>query len=165
MTVFATFESETDYFGSRAQQNMLNFRVRDLDAMLAHCVPRERTWPRRPRTWKASVDSVGSLIPRAIGWSCGSPPDRVITQTWGRSGTIRVGEVRACAETRCKGPHFPSVECLGRPTDCLVCVGHRVSPRSTRRIHGAIDGHRPLADQLWLRAKRLRLSPRRGYTT
>jgi predicted enzyme related to lactoylglutathione lyase len=34
-TVFATFESETGYFGSRAQQTMLNFRVRDLDAMLA----------------------------------------------------------------------------------------------------------------------------------
>src|SRR5258708_39867085 len=35
LTVFATFESETDYFGSRAQQAMLNFRVRDLDAMPA----------------------------------------------------------------------------------------------------------------------------------
>jgi predicted enzyme related to lactoylglutathione lyase len=34
-TVFATFESETDYFGSNAQQTMLNFRVRNLDAMLA----------------------------------------------------------------------------------------------------------------------------------
>jgi predicted enzyme related to lactoylglutathione lyase len=34
-TVFATFESDTDYFGSRSQQTMLNFRVRDLDAMLA----------------------------------------------------------------------------------------------------------------------------------
>ncbi|NEB35072.1 VOC family protein [Streptomyces sp. SID14446] len=34
-TVFAPFEAETDYFGSRAQQTMLNFRVRDLDAMLA----------------------------------------------------------------------------------------------------------------------------------
>jgi predicted enzyme related to lactoylglutathione lyase len=33
--VFATFESGTDYFGSPAQQTMLNFRVRDLDAMLA----------------------------------------------------------------------------------------------------------------------------------
>src|SRR6476469_8407995 len=32
-TVFASFESETDYFGSRTQQVMLNFRVRDLDAM------------------------------------------------------------------------------------------------------------------------------------
>lgn len=35
VTVFATFESDTDYFGSRSQQSMLNFRVRDLDAMLA----------------------------------------------------------------------------------------------------------------------------------
>ena len=34
-TVFATFEAESDYFGSREQQTMLNFRVRDLDAMLA----------------------------------------------------------------------------------------------------------------------------------
>jgi predicted enzyme related to lactoylglutathione lyase len=34
-TVFATFESATEYFGSRHQQTMLNFRVRDLDAMLA----------------------------------------------------------------------------------------------------------------------------------
>jgi predicted enzyme related to lactoylglutathione lyase len=33
--VFATFESETGYFGSPTQQTMLNFRVRDLDAMLA----------------------------------------------------------------------------------------------------------------------------------
>jgi predicted enzyme related to lactoylglutathione lyase len=34
-TVFATFESDTGYFGSGTQQTMLNFRVRDLDAMLA----------------------------------------------------------------------------------------------------------------------------------
>ena len=34
-TVMAMFESETDYFGSPAQQTMLNFRVDDLDAMLA----------------------------------------------------------------------------------------------------------------------------------
>ena len=34
-TVFATFDSGTDYFGSRTQQTMLNFRVGDLDAMLA----------------------------------------------------------------------------------------------------------------------------------
>ena len=34
-TVFATFDAETDYFGSRTQQTMLNFRVRDPDAMLA----------------------------------------------------------------------------------------------------------------------------------
>jgi predicted enzyme related to lactoylglutathione lyase len=35
LTVFATFASDTDHFGSRAQRTMLNFRVRDLDAMLA----------------------------------------------------------------------------------------------------------------------------------
>jgi predicted enzyme related to lactoylglutathione lyase len=34
-TVFATFEAGTDYFGPGSQQSMLNFRVRDLDAMLA----------------------------------------------------------------------------------------------------------------------------------
>jgi predicted enzyme related to lactoylglutathione lyase len=33
-TVFSTFEAGTDYFGSPAQQAMLNFRVRDLEAML-----------------------------------------------------------------------------------------------------------------------------------
>lgn len=34
-TVFAAFDPDTDYFGSRAQQTMLDFRVADLDAMLA----------------------------------------------------------------------------------------------------------------------------------
>ena len=34
-TVFATFDADTDYFGARTQQVMFNFRVRDLDAMLA----------------------------------------------------------------------------------------------------------------------------------
>jgi predicted enzyme related to lactoylglutathione lyase len=34
-TVFATFDADTDYLGSREQQSMLNFRVADLDAMLA----------------------------------------------------------------------------------------------------------------------------------
>lgn len=34
-TVFATFDAGSDYFGSSTQQTMLNFRVRDLDAMLA----------------------------------------------------------------------------------------------------------------------------------
>jgi predicted enzyme related to lactoylglutathione lyase len=34
-TVFATFPPDSAYFGSREQQVMLNFRVRDLDALLA----------------------------------------------------------------------------------------------------------------------------------
>jgi len=33
-TVFAPFPADTDYFGSRDKQDMLNFRVTDLDAML-----------------------------------------------------------------------------------------------------------------------------------
>ena len=33
-TVFAPFESGTEYFGARSQQSMLTFRVRDLEAML-----------------------------------------------------------------------------------------------------------------------------------
>jgi predicted enzyme related to lactoylglutathione lyase len=43
LTVFATFESDTDYFGSRTQQTMLNFRVRDLDAMLAQLIAKGAT--------------------------------------------------------------------------------------------------------------------------
>ena len=83
-TVFATFESETDYFGSRAQQAMLNFRVRDLDAMLAQLRARERTWPKRRRKWRVSAGSAGSPTPRAIGSSCGSPPDLFFTRAQAR---------------------------------------------------------------------------------
>jgi predicted enzyme related to lactoylglutathione lyase len=34
-TVWAPFADETEYFGSRDKQSMINYRVRDLDAMLA----------------------------------------------------------------------------------------------------------------------------------
>ncbi|MFJ4710954.1 VOC family protein [Streptomyces sp. NPDC088785] len=34
-TVFAAFASDTDHLGARDRRTMLNFRVRDLDAMLA----------------------------------------------------------------------------------------------------------------------------------
>ncbi len=34
VTVWATFAADTDYFGRREQQAMVNYRVRDLDAML-----------------------------------------------------------------------------------------------------------------------------------
>jgi predicted enzyme related to lactoylglutathione lyase len=34
-TVWAPFDADTEYFGSRDQQSMVNYRVRDLDAMLA----------------------------------------------------------------------------------------------------------------------------------
>lgn len=35
VTVFAPFAQDTDYFGDPAKQFMLNFRVADLDAMIA----------------------------------------------------------------------------------------------------------------------------------
>ncbi|ROT98604.1 VOC family protein [Histidinibacterium lentulum] len=35
-TVFMPFDEGTEYFGRRSQAFMLNFRVRDLDEMLAH---------------------------------------------------------------------------------------------------------------------------------
>jgi len=34
-TIFAPFAEETDYFGTAEQQFMVNFRVDDLDAMIA----------------------------------------------------------------------------------------------------------------------------------
>ena len=34
VTVWSIFAADTDYFGDRAQQVMLNYRVRDLDAMV-----------------------------------------------------------------------------------------------------------------------------------
>ena len=34
-TVFAPFAHDTEYFGDKSQQFMVNFRVRDLDAMAA----------------------------------------------------------------------------------------------------------------------------------
>ncbi|MCD7058811.1 VOC family protein [Pelagibacterium xiamenense] len=37
-TVFAPFKNDTDYFGSDDQQFMLNFRVADLDALIADLV-------------------------------------------------------------------------------------------------------------------------------
>jgi glyoxylase I family protein len=33
-TVFAPFSADTDYFGNKSQQFMLNFRVKDLDDLL-----------------------------------------------------------------------------------------------------------------------------------
>ena len=47
--VFATFESETGYFGSRTQQTMLNFRVRDLEAMLAQLRAKGANVPEEPQ--------------------------------------------------------------------------------------------------------------------
>lgn len=35
LTVYAPFKTDTDYFGDRGQQFMINFRVNDLDGLIA----------------------------------------------------------------------------------------------------------------------------------
>ncbi len=77
-TVFAAFESDTGYFGSRAQQTMLNFRVRDLDAMLAQLRAKGADATGKPRKWRASAGSPGSPTPRATASNSGSPPDPAV---------------------------------------------------------------------------------------
>lgn len=58
-TVFATFDADTDYFGARSQQAMLNFRVADLPAMLDQL-----------RAFGAEVDPATEEMPGigAFGW-------------------------------------------------------------------------------------------------
>jgi len=62
LTVFATFESQTDYFGSAAQQTMLNFRVHDLDAMLTQLRAKGADVAKESKKWTVSADSAGSPI-------------------------------------------------------------------------------------------------------
>jgi hypothetical protein len=65
-TVLAPFEIDTDYFGRADQQAMVNFRVRDLDAI------REQL--------RALTDaSVGPLIPKATDSNSGSLPPAWVT--------------------------------------------------------------------------------------
>ena len=59
LTVFAPFEVGTDYFGSRSQQTMVNFRVRDLDAMLSQLRDIGADVVAESRRWKASAASAG----------------------------------------------------------------------------------------------------------
>jgi predicted enzyme related to lactoylglutathione lyase len=67
-TVFATFEAKTDYFGSRGQQTMLNFRVRDLDAMLAQLRAKGADVPEEPQ----EMEGVGRF-----GWVTDPEGNRV----------------------------------------------------------------------------------------
>ncbi len=68
-TVFATFESGTGYFGSPTQQTMLNFRVRDLDAMLTQLRAKGADVATETQDRRESAGSAGSPIPRATGSS------------------------------------------------------------------------------------------------
>ena len=67
-TVFATFESETDHFGSRTQKTMINFRVGNLGAMLAQL----RSLGANVAIETEDMDGVGRF-----GWVTGPEGDRI----------------------------------------------------------------------------------------
>lgn len=50
-TVFAPFPAETDYFGDESRQWMINFRVGDLDAMIAQLEAAGVAVTRDPETY------------------------------------------------------------------------------------------------------------------
>ena len=54
-TVFCPFKHDTDYFGRAGQQWMINFRVADLDAMVAQLQGRGIEAERRPQEWDSEV--------------------------------------------------------------------------------------------------------------
>ena len=54
-TVFCPFRHDTDYFGRAAQQWMINFRVADLDAMVAQLQGHGIEAERRPQEWDSEV--------------------------------------------------------------------------------------------------------------
>jgi len=64
-TVWAPFPADTDYFGRRDQSWMINFRVADLDAMLAQLrepspeSPQAPVAPARPTAWSAGCRAKG----------------------------------------------------------------------------------------------------------
>src|SRR4051812_45298079 len=102
-TVFAAFDSATDYFGSRDQQVMLNFRVRDLDAILAQLRAKGADLPRRRKRWRASAASAGSPIRRATGSSSGSRPEPDAVSAAGRRLTRATSQEVAAIHARSVG--------------------------------------------------------------
>ncbi|WP_439848765.1 hypothetical protein [Sinorhizobium meliloti] len=46
MTIFGPFSKDTDYFGRADQQWMVNFRVDDLDWLVASLTASESRWKR-----------------------------------------------------------------------------------------------------------------------
>lgn len=68
------FPQDTDYFGS-AQAWMLNFRVQDLDAMLANSAEPGPSWTTASRT-TATAASAGRPIPKGTDSNSGSLASR-----------------------------------------------------------------------------------------
>lgn len=70
-TVFSPFPEDTDYFGRREQQVMLNFRVSDLDAMLAQL-----------RAAGATVDDDAQVLEGIGRFSWASDPEGNRLELW-----------------------------------------------------------------------------------
>ena len=68
-TVFAAFESGTEYFGSRASRACSTSGSATWTRCSRSCATGEPTWLRKRRRWRASAGSAGSPIPRATGSS------------------------------------------------------------------------------------------------
>ena len=67
--VWSTFPDDTEYFGSSGQQAMVNYRVRDLDAMLAQL-----------RAAGVEVEGPADLAQGRFGW--GVDPDGNRFELW-----------------------------------------------------------------------------------
>lgn len=74
-TVFAPFAHDTDYFGRPEQVWMINFRVDDLDAMMATLKPASPSKRARSGIPRSAASAVFT-IRRAIRSNCGSRPVR-----------------------------------------------------------------------------------------
>ena len=123
-TVFATFESETDYFGSRAQQTMLNFRVRDLDAMLAQLRAKGADVAEETQDMEG-VGRFGWVTDPEGNRSSGSPPDRAFATSARRA--------RAAPHTGSATAGVSSSPCSsGGPTGCERNRSGRRPSRTSR---------------------------------
>jgi hypothetical protein len=68
--VWTVFPADTPYFGPGPATSMVNYRVRDLDAMLAQLRAAGRRWRSGSRT-TTSGGSAGRPTRRGTGSSCG----------------------------------------------------------------------------------------------
>jgi predicted enzyme related to lactoylglutathione lyase len=78
VTAFATFESKTGYFGSRSQQTMLNFRVRD--AMFAQLRDKGADVAKEAQDMEGAGRFGWVTDPEGNRMELGRPADSVLTQ-------------------------------------------------------------------------------------
>ena len=76
-TVFSPFPETSDYFGDPHKAWMVNFRVRDLDKMAAHCEPQELRL-RLTRSLIPTAVSPACMTLREIRSNCGNLQDQTL---------------------------------------------------------------------------------------